>query len=98
MSLINVYVVFKYEAPNATTHAHSVYMFSNLRSYLKCDLKNAKMVGNTTQGTGKGFKFVIKKWQPHYFGCGERNGLHCTTGQMKFAVMPMFRPFWPWKN
>lgn len=89
-------VVFKYDAPNATTFPHSVYMFSNVRSFMKCDLKKAKMVANPTQGGGEGFRFVINKWKPHYFACGERNGFHCNNGLMKFAVFPMIRPFSPW--
>ncbi|KAG4917394.1 hypothetical protein JHK85_055675 [Glycine max] len=88
--------VFKYDAPNATSFPHSVYMFKSFGSFLKCDIKKAKMLANPTQGSGEGFKFVLKKWQPHYFACGERNGFHCNNGTMKFAVMPMFRPFWKW--
>ncbi|KAL2347845.1 hypothetical protein Fmac_001845 [Flemingia macrophylla] len=93
---INDTLVFKYDAPNASSFPHSVYMFKNFGSFLKCDIKNAKMVANPMQGVGKGFKFVLKKWQPHYFACGERNGFHCNNGTMKFAVMPMLRPFWQW--
>ena len=71
-------------------------MFKSFGSFLKCDIKKAKMLANPTQGTGEGFKFVLKRWQPHYFACGERNGFHCNNGTMKFAVMPMFRPSWQW--
>lgn len=91
-----MYLVFKYDAPNVTTFAHSVYMFWDLRSFLKCDLKRAKMVANSTQGGGEGFRFVINNWKPHYFACGEKNGFHCNNGLMKFAVFPMIRPFSPW--
>jgi len=63
---------------------------------LNCDVKKAKMLANPKQGAEEGFKFVLKKWQPYYFACGERNGFHCNNGQMKFAVIPMLRPFWPW--
>ncbi|KAF7840867.1 plastocyanin-like domain protein [Senna tora] len=91
---LNDTLVFKYAAPNATTFPHSVYMFSNYKSFLNCDLTRAKMVANTTQGRGEGFKFLIKRWQPHYFACGERNGIHCKNGLMKFAVLPAIRPFW----
>ncbi|XP_054787969.1 uncharacterized protein LOC129293874 [Prosopis cineraria] len=92
---LNDALVFKYDAPNATTHPHSVYMFSNFWSFLKCDLKRAKMLANVTQGVGEGFKVVLKRWQPYYFACGERNGFHCTNGGMSFAVMPMPRSFFP---
>ncbi|KAG5143684.1 hypothetical protein JHK82_019379 [Glycine max] len=43
------------------------------------------MLANPKQGAEEGFKFVLKKWQPYYFACGERNGFHCNNGQMKFA-------------
>ncbi|KAJ1440306.1 Phytocyanin domain [Sesbania bispinosa] len=93
---VNDTLVFKYDAPNATTFPHSVYMFKIFWSFLNCDIKRAKMVANPTQGVGEGFKFVLKRWQPYYFACGERNGFHCNNGTMKFAVMPMLRPFWSW--
>ncbi|KAI4295623.1 hypothetical protein L6164_035648 [Bauhinia variegata] len=93
---LNDTLVFKYDAPNDTTHPHSVYLFSNFQSFLKCDLKRAKRVATPTQGVGNGFKFVLKTWRPYYFACGERNGSHCSAGLMKFVVMPMLRPFWPW--
>ncbi|KAI9127827.1 hypothetical protein K1719_000820 [Acacia pycnantha] len=93
---LNDTLVFKYDAPNATTHAHSVYLFSNYWSFMNCDVKRAKMVGNTTQGVGEGFKIVLKRWQPYYFACGEKNGFHCSNGGMKFVVMPLLRSFFPW--
>ncbi|RZC03933.1 hypothetical protein D0Y65_018533 [Glycine soja] len=73
-----------------------VYLLANFWSFLNCDVKKAKMLANPKQGAEEGFKFVLKKWQPYYFACGERNGFHCNNGQMKFAVIPMLRPFWPW--
>ena len=91
-SLFNLIAVFKYDPPTPKTFPHSVYLLPNLRSFIKCDLKNAKKLGNATQGAGEGFKFVLKRpWQPHYFACGERNGFHCINGTMKFFVMPIFR-------
>ncbi|MCL7028614.1 hypothetical protein MKW94_009546 [Papaver nudicaule] len=87
-------LVFKYEAPNATTPPHSVYLFSDYWSYMSCNLKRAKMVGNIRQGSGKGFKFVLQKFQPYFFACGEHGGGHCNTGMMKFAVVPFPR----WNN
>ncbi|KAK7400830.1 hypothetical protein VNO78_12137 [Psophocarpus tetragonolobus] len=93
---LNDTLVFKYDGPNATSFPHSVYMFSNFWSFLNCDVKSAKMLASPTEGAGEGFHFVLEKWQPYFFACGERNGFHCNNGQMKFAVMPMFRPFWPW--
>ncbi|BFG41715.1 hypothetical protein CerSpe_279900 [Prunus speciosa] len=88
---INDTLVFKYDPPNDTTRPHSVYLFQNPWSFMKCDLSQAKMVGKPTQGGGKGFEFVLKRWQPYYFACGEHNGLHCKDGLMRFVVFPMFR-------
>ncbi|OMO63184.1 Plastocyanin-like protein [Corchorus olitorius] len=82
-------LVFKYDPPSNNTFPHSVYLLPNLRSFLNCDLKRAKMIANPTQGDGKGFEFVLKKHKPHYFACGERNGFHCKVGLMKFAVVPL---------
>ena len=89
--MVGCIVVFRYDAPNGTNHPHSVYLLPNLRSFLKCDLSRAKRVADPTQGNGNGFEFVLKRWQPHYFACGESNGFHCDTGMMKFFVMPMLR-------
>ncbi|KAI3889798.1 hypothetical protein MKX03_033836 [Papaver bracteatum] len=87
-------LVFKYEAPNATTPSHSVYLFRDYWSFLSCNLKRAKMVGNLNQGSGKGFKNFLQKFQPYFFACGERAGLHCNLGMMKFDVVHFPR----WNN
>ncbi|BAF19061.1 blue copper protein 1b [Oryza sativa Japonica Group] len=81
-------LVFMYDPPNATTHAHSVYMMRNAADYQSCNLKAAKLVANVMQGAGSGYEFVLRKRKPHYFVCGERGGIHCTMGQMKFIVKP----------
>ncbi|KAK2665145.1 hypothetical protein Ddye_003719 [Dipteronia dyeriana] len=60
---------------------------------MTCDLSRAKLIANTTQGNGdRGdqVQFVLKRWQPYYFVCGERGNLHCKDGAMKFFVMPSF--------
>ncbi|BFG41714.1 hypothetical protein CerSpe_279880 [Prunus speciosa] len=88
---INDTLVFKYDPPNDTTRPHSVYLFQNPWSFMKCDLSQAKMVGKPTEGGGEGFEFVLKRWQPYYFACGEHDGLHCKDGLMRFLVFPMFR-------
>ncbi|KAJ4716342.1 Plastocyanin-like domain protein [Melia azedarach] len=88
---VNDALVFKYEPPRNTVFPHSVYLLPNLGSYLKCDLSRAKMVANVTDGGGEGFEFVLKRWKPYYFACGERGGLHCRDGRMKFMVMPLLR-------
>ncbi|KAJ0981471.1 hypothetical protein J5N97_009726 [Dioscorea zingiberensis] len=82
-------LVFMYEAPSNTTPPHSVYLLKNLKSFLGCDLKGAKLVGNVVQGGGPGFEFVLKKRKPHYFACGEHGGVHCSLGLMKFPVFPI---------
>ncbi|MFQ6649250.1 hypothetical protein Gotur_022037 [Gossypium turneri] len=48
------------------------------------------MVANTTKGGGDGFEFVLKRWTPYYFACGERNSFYCKVGSMRFMVMPLF--------
>nr|GMD09900.1 uncharacterized protein LOC109164666 [Ipomoea batatas] len=90
---VNDTLVFKFDAPNATTHAHSVVLLPNLRAWMKCDVSKGKKLATPTQGGGEGFKYVLKKWQPYYFACGEKEGFHCNNGTMKFAVMPMMRRF-----
>ncbi|KAL7592049.1 hypothetical protein Lser_V15G34509 [Lactuca serriola] len=86
-------LVFKFDPPSTTNlHPHSIYLLPNLWSFLRCDLKWAKLVANTSQGGGEGFEFVLNKWKPYYFACGESNGFHCQSG-MKFSVMPLFRWF-----
>ncbi|XWS62708.1 hypothetical protein CRYUN_Cryun06bG0034300 [Craigia yunnanensis] len=84
-------LVFKYDPPSKTPFPHSVYLLPNLWSFLTCDLRRAKMIANTTQGNGDGFHFVLNRWQPYYFACGERNGFHCKVGRMKFMVVPFLR-------
>ena len=85
--------VFKYDPPTPKTFPHSVYLLPNQESFIKCDLKNAKMQGNTKQGAGNGFEFVLKESQPHYFACGEHDGIHCLNGTMKFSVTPIDRTY-----
>ncbi|GAV69955.1 LOW QUALITY PROTEIN: Cu_bind_like domain-containing protein, partial [Cephalotus follicularis] len=88
---LNDTLVFKYDPPsNINPFAHSIYLLPNYWSYLKCDLRAAKIIANTTQGGGEGFEFTLKRWQP-YFACGEHNGVHCNNGTMKFFIMPLFR-------
>ncbi|OUZ99800.1 Plastocyanin-like [Macleaya cordata] len=84
-------LVFKYDPPNSNTFPHSVYLLPDFWSFQRCDLRRAKLVGNVTQGGGEGFKFVLNKWRPYYFVCGERAGVHCNIGMMKFAVFPLPR-------
>ncbi|XP_058099964.1 uncharacterized protein LOC131244358 [Magnolia sinica] len=82
-------LVFKYDPPNSTTFPHSVYLLENNTSYQACELKNATLVANQTQGGGTGFEFVLCEIKDYYFACGERNGTHCSTGLMKFVVRPL---------
>ncbi|KAK8658521.1 hypothetical protein V6N13_036724 [Hibiscus sabdariffa] len=88
---LNDTLVFKYDPPSNTTYPHSVSLLPNLRSFLNCDLRKAKMIANQTQGAGNGFNFVLKKKKPYYFVCAERDGFHCKVGLMKFTVSPLHR-------
>ncbi|XP_010268570.1 PREDICTED: uncharacterized protein LOC104605487 [Nelumbo nucifera] len=88
---LNDTLVFKYDAPNSTTFPHSVYLLPDFWSFLRCDLRRAKQVGNAIAGGGDGFRFVLNRWQPYFFACGERNGFHCKAGLMKFVVLPFPR-------
>ncbi|KAJ0009712.1 hypothetical protein Pint_34465 [Pistacia integerrima] len=89
--LLSTLMPLQYDPPSSNVFPHSVYLLPNLWSYLTCDLSRAKMIANSTQGGGDRFKFVLKRWQPYYFACGERGGLHCRYGNMKFMVMPLLR-------
>ncbi|KAG6414998.1 hypothetical protein SASPL_122397 [Salvia splendens] len=86
--------VFKYDPPNDTTFPHSVYLLRDFRSFQNCDLRRAKKIGDVNEGGGGGFLFVLKRWQPYYFACGQRDGIHCKVGLMKFAVWPLIRSFY----
>ncbi|KZV41155.1 CUB and sushi domain-containing protein 3 [Dorcoceras hygrometricum] len=88
---LNDTLVFRYDPPNDTTFPHSVYLLPNFWSFRNCDLRRAKKIGEVTAGAGEGFEYVLKRWQPYYFACGERNGFHCNVGMMKFALWPLFR-------
>ncbi|XXG70771.1 hypothetical protein AAC387_Pa07g0176 [Persea americana] len=85
-------LVFMYDPPNGTTFPHSVYLLKDFRSFMTCNLKKATMVGNVVQGGGTGFNFVLKERKPYYFACGERGGVHCNMGLMKFFVWPLKPP------
>ncbi|KAK2665147.1 hypothetical protein Ddye_003721 [Dipteronia dyeriana] len=71
-------------------HFYKHKMCSNMIHHAKPRTR-AKLIANTTQGDGEGFEFVLKRWQPYYFMCGERGSLHCKDGGMKFFVKPMLR-------
>ncbi|KAF8011784.1 hypothetical protein BT93_I0047 [Corymbia citriodora subsp. variegata] len=90
---VNNTLVFKYDPPSGdNTHADSVYVFPSFRSYMRCDLKRATMVANVSDGAGDGFEFTLsQKWKPYFFACGEKGGLHCSTGKMQFSVMSLPR-------
>ncbi|KAK1561199.1 hypothetical protein Q3G72_035446 [Acer saccharum] len=88
---VNDVLVLKYDPLSKSPFKHSVYLLPNMWSYLTCDLSKAKLIATTTQGSGEGFKYVLKKWKPYYFACGEHEGIHCRDGGMKFFVMPMLR-------
>ncbi|KAK7308584.1 hypothetical protein VNO77_42203 [Canavalia gladiata] len=84
-------LVFKYDAPSAKTFPHNVYKLKDAERFAKCDFKNAKLLADTTEGAGKGFKYVLKKYKPHFFACGIKDGFHYNNGTMKFVVTPTRR-------
>ncbi|OAY29408.1 mavicyanin [Manihot esculenta] len=89
---VNDTLVFNYEPPSEKNiHPHSVYLLPDLESFVNCNLTNGVKIANETQGTGKGFRFVLKKWKPYYFSCGASDGYHCRFGGMKFFVLPLRR-------
>ncbi|KAG6605126.1 hypothetical protein SDJN03_02443, partial [Cucurbita argyrosperma subsp. sororia] len=85
---VNDVLVFRYPAPNGFGSPHSVYLLPNSESFSNCDFSKAREVANTSQGEGDGFEFVLEQSKTYYFACGERNGLHCVDGNMKFSVLP----------
>ncbi|KAI6677883.1 hypothetical protein NL676_038679 [Syzygium grande] len=53
------YDVFKFDPPSDNnTHPHSVYVFQNFWTYMRCDLKRATKVANVSDGAGDGFERV----------------------------------------
>ncbi|XP_047324762.1 uncharacterized protein LOC124928568 [Impatiens glandulifera] len=84
-------LVFKFDPPTSdpNSHPHSVYLIRTYRSFMNCDLKKAKKIAGSLDGAGQGFTFRLRTWRPHYFACGEKNGLHCNMGLMKFPVFPL---------
>lgn len=81
--------VFKYNPPSENNiHPHSVYLLPDFWSYKSCNLTNAVILADESQGSGNGFEFKLEKWQPYYFACGGGNGFHCLNGTMKLFVMP----------
>ncbi|CAA0830929.1 Cupredoxin superfamily protein [Striga hermonthica] len=81
-------LVFSY-----TTH-HSVYLMKDWGSFINCSMEGSILIGSTTAGAGAGFKVTLEPapfWQPYLFVCGEKNGIHCSAGQMKFPVWPLPR-------
>ncbi|XP_030445343.2 uncharacterized protein LOC115667960 [Syzygium oleosum] len=94
---VNDTLVFKFDPPSDNnTHPHSVYVFQNFWSYMRCDLKSATMMANVSDGAGDGFEFTLsQKWKFYFFACGESSGLHCSTGKMRFSVVSLPRP-WKW--
>ncbi|EEF40485.1 uncharacterized protein LOC8283277 [Ricinus communis] len=89
---LNDTLVFKYDLPkDNSTHPHSVYLLPDLWSFLTCNLTEAVMIADGSQGGGNGFEFVLNKWQPYFFACGGGEGIHCNLGKMKFYVLPLLR-------
>lgn len=90
VSLCIDFVVFKYDPPSNSSSAYSVYLLPYLWSYTDCNLSDADLLGNTTQGGGDGFEVVLDQWKPYYFASDGGNSHHCKDGLMKFYAVP-----WP---
>ncbi|XP_047324850.1 blue copper protein 1b-like [Impatiens glandulifera] len=88
-------LVFKFNPPtnDPNSHPHSVYRLRTYQNFVNCDLKRAKKIAGNSDGAGQGFSFRLKTCKPHYFSCGEKDGLHCNMGMMKFPVFPLI-PSW----
>ncbi|KAL5982396.1 hypothetical protein ACLOJK_016467 [Asimina triloba] len=82
-------LVFKYDPPNTAKHPHNVLLLKNRKSYRSCDVQNARIVADETQGGGSGFEFVLGDRKRYFFACGMKNGVHCMFGNMKFYVSPL---------
>ncbi|KAL5992674.1 hypothetical protein ACLOJK_013593 [Asimina triloba] len=84
-------LVFFYDPPTNSTFPHSVSLLRDYKSFTACDFNGSVLVGNIMQGTGKGYRFVLRQRKTHYFACGEHGYTHCSVGQMKFSVKPIKR-------
>ncbi|KAJ7298630.1 hypothetical protein O6H91_Y517800 [Diphasiastrum complanatum] len=82
-------LVFYYKPDHVgnLTIEHNVYLFKHHKDFQNCNFSTAIEVGDPSKGK-RGFKFVLRKPRPYYFGCAARAGLHCTLGMMKFGVRP----------
>lgn len=79
--------VFKYPG-NSTTLAQSVYLLPNQWSYITCEFRGAKLLGNATEGDGEGFKVELNQLTPYYFASAEGNFYDCIAGLSKFIAVP----------
>ncbi|KAG5033926.1 hypothetical protein GLYMA_04G036600v4 [Glycine max] len=84
---INDTLVFKYPG-NSTTLAQSVYLLPNQWSYITCEFRGAKLLGNATEGDGEGFKVELNQLTPYYFASAEGNFYDCIAGLSKFIAVP----------
>ncbi|XP_015934211.1 uncharacterized protein LOC107460370 [Arachis duranensis] len=85
---INDTLVFKYPAPNKVTAAQSVYVLPTMWSYTTCEFRGAKLLGNTHEGGGEGFKVKLDQWRPYYFASPENGAGDCIAGLTKFIAIP----------
>ncbi|XP_057731704.1 uncharacterized protein LOC130946845 [Arachis stenosperma] len=85
---INDTLVFKYPVPNKATAAQSVYELPTMWSYTTCEFRGAKLLGNTHEGGGEGFKVKLDQWRPYYFASPENGAGDCIAGLTKFIAIP----------
>ncbi|KAL2346378.1 hypothetical protein Fmac_000378 [Flemingia macrophylla] len=84
---INDTLVFKYPQTGVPV-AQSVYLLPNMWSYITCEFRGAKLLGNATDA---GFKVELNQHTPYYFASAEGNSYDCIAGLTKFIAVP--RPF-----
>ncbi|BAT77819.1 hypothetical protein VIGAN_02041700 [Vigna angularis var. angularis] len=88
---INDTLVFKYPPPGNSTVTQSVYLLPNLWSYITCEFRGAKLLGNASEGDDEGFKVALNESKPYYFASAEGNSYDCLAGLTKFIAVPSTR-------
>ncbi|CAJ1973363.1 unnamed protein product [Sphenostylis stenocarpa] len=85
---INDTLVFKYPPPGNSTVTQSVYLLPNLWSYITCEFRGAKVLGNASEGHDEGFKVELNELKSYYFASAEGNSYDCLAGLTKFVAHP----------
>ncbi|ESW08648.1 hypothetical protein PHAVU_009G062600 [Phaseolus vulgaris] len=85
---INDTLVFKYPPPGNSTVTQSVYLLPDLWSYITCEFRGAKVLGNASEGRDEGFKVALTELKSYYFASAEGNSYDCLAGLTKFTAVP----------